>query len=90
MGGLRVRVREPEENRRLRRKILDCGWLSVNAAASARKRLENKEAGEISHFFAGDDTERGSRVKGLRCAPMNAPRTRALDPLPLRSGVASS
>ena len=40
----------------------------------------------ISPFFAGECTERGSRVKGLRCAPMNAHRTRALDsaPSPLR------
>jgi hypothetical protein len=36
MGGLRVRVREPIENKRLRRKILDSGLLSSNRAASAR------------------------------------------------------
>jgi len=51
MGSFRVYVREPAENKRLRRKILDCGWWSVNAAASARKRVENKAAGEISPFF---------------------------------------
>jgi hypothetical protein len=82
MGGLQVRGGEPEENKRLRREILDLGWLSVNAAASGRKRVEKKAGGEISHFFAGECTERGSRVKGLRCAPMNAPRTRALDSSP--------
>jgi hypothetical protein len=36
MGGLRVRVREPIENKRLRRKILDSGLLSSNRAVSAR------------------------------------------------------
>jgi hypothetical protein len=36
----------------------------------------------ISHFFAGECTERGSRVKALRGAAMNAPRTRALDSPP--------
>jgi len=66
MGSFRVRVREPIENKRLRRRILDCGLLSSNHAANTRKRLENKEAQEISHFFAGECTERGSRVKGLR------------------------
>jgi hypothetical protein len=36
MGGLRVSVREPVENKRLRRKIFDFGWLSSNRAAIAR------------------------------------------------------
>ncbi|MFZ0276657.1 MAG: hypothetical protein WA651_12925 [Candidatus Sulfotelmatobacter sp.] len=52
MGGLRVSLREPVENKRRRRKILDSGLLcGGNGAARARKRLENKEAGEISPFF---------------------------------------
>ena len=39
----------------------------------------------ISHFFAGECTERGSRVKALRFAPMNAHRRRGRDwaPSPL-------
>ena len=82
MGGFQVSVREPEENKRLRKKILDSGLLPSNRAANARKRVEKKATGEISHFFAGECTERGNRVKGLRFAPMNAPRTRALDPTP--------
>ncbi len=36
MGGFRVSVREPVENKRLRRKILDSGLLYSNRAASAR------------------------------------------------------
>jgi hypothetical protein len=68
MGGFRVSVREPEEDNRLRKKILDSGLLPSNRAASARKRVENKAAGENSHFFAGERTERGSRVKPLRFA----------------------
>jgi hypothetical protein len=36
MGGFRVYVREPAENKRLRRKILDSGLLYSNRAASAR------------------------------------------------------
>jgi hypothetical protein len=50
MGGFRVRVREPEENKRLRREILDCGWLSSNRAVRAGKRVEKKEPEKISHF----------------------------------------
>jgi hypothetical protein len=86
MGGFRVRGGEPEENKQLTRKILDCEWLSVNAAASGRKRVEKKAGREISHFFAEECTERGSRVKGLRCASMNAAKNAApLTHLPLRS-----
>ena len=33
-------------------------------------------------FFRCECTERGRPVKGLRCAPMNAPKTRALDSPP--------
>jgi hypothetical protein len=51
MGGLQVREGEPEENKRLRREILDCGWLSVNATASARERVEKKAAGENLPIF---------------------------------------
>jgi hypothetical protein len=36
MGGFRVSVREPEENKWLRRKILDSGLLCGNRASSAR------------------------------------------------------
>jgi hypothetical protein len=36
MGGLRVYVGEPIENKRLRRKILDSGLLYSNRAATAR------------------------------------------------------
>jgi YD repeat-containing protein len=36
MGGFRVYVCKPVENKRLRRKNLDSGWLSGNRAASAR------------------------------------------------------
>jgi len=36
MGGFRVYVRKPVENKRLRRKILDSGLLYSNRAASAR------------------------------------------------------
>jgi len=36
MGGFRVSVREPVENKRLRRKILNSGLLCSNRAASAR------------------------------------------------------
>jgi hypothetical protein len=36
MGGFRVYVGKPVENKRLRRKILDSEWLSGNRAASAR------------------------------------------------------
>ena len=39
----------------------------------------------ISPFFAGECTERGSRVKGLRFAPMNAQKRAPLTRLPLRS-----
>jgi hypothetical protein len=60
MGGLRVRVREPEENKRLSRKILDAGLLCGNGAASARKRVEKKAAGEISHFSAGSVRSAGA------------------------------
>jgi hypothetical protein len=59
-------VREPAENKRLKRKILDSGLLPSNRAANARKRVEKKRAGEICHFFAEECSERGSRVKGLR------------------------
>ena len=69
MGGFQVSVGEPEENKQLRKKILDAGLLPSNRAASARKRVENKAAGRNSHFFAGECTERGSRVKSLRFAP---------------------
>ena len=43
--------------------------------------------GGDSYFFRWEGTERGRPVKGLRFAPMNAPRTRALDssPSPLLS-----
>ena len=41
---------------------------------AARKNQRRGEA-VISHFFAGECTERGSRVKGLRFAPMNAQKT---------------
>src|ERR1700722_13035594 len=61
MGGFRVYVGKPVENKRLRRKILDSGGLSGNRAASARKNLENKEAAEPSHFFAEECTKRGGR-----------------------------
>jgi hypothetical protein len=36
MGSFRVSVREPVENKRLRRKILDSGLLYSNRVASAR------------------------------------------------------
>ena len=36
MAGFRVGVREPVENKRLRRKILESGLLYSNRAASAR------------------------------------------------------
>jgi hypothetical protein len=36
MGGLRVSVGEPIENKRLRSKILDSGLLYSNRAATAR------------------------------------------------------
>jgi len=36
MGSFRVYVREPAENTRLKRKILDSGLLYSNRAASAR------------------------------------------------------
>ena len=42
----------------------------------------------ISHFFAGECTERGRPVKALRCAPTAARRTKkraGLTRLPLRS-----
>ena len=48
---------------------------------AARKTQRRGEA-VISHFFAGECTERGSRVKALHCVPMNAHQTRALDSPP--------
>jgi hypothetical protein len=36
MGGFRVSVREPVENKRLRREILDSGLLYGNGAVRAR------------------------------------------------------
>ncbi len=69
MGGFQVSGREPAENKQLRKKILNSGLLPSNRAAKARKRVEKKATGEISHFFAGECTERGSRIKPLRFAP---------------------
>ena len=84
MGSFLVRVREPIENRRLSRNILDSGVLCGNRAAGARKRLENKEPGEISHFSAG--SVRSAGAASSLCAslrpPHGAQRTRGLDPAP--------
>jgi|SRR5271165_1377074 len=60
---------------------------------SAGELVEKKEQREISHFSAGECTERGRQVKALRCAPTaDAARTQhaALTNLRLRSCVASS
>src|SRR5271166_6583892 len=85
MGSFWVRVREPVENKRLRKEILDSGVLCGNRAASARKRLENKEAGGISHFFAGGvygarEPHQASALRFDRRAARR--RTRGLDPTP--------
>ena len=59
---------------------------------AARKKQRRGEA-VISHFFAGECTERGRPVKALRFAPTaDAARTKraALTRLPLRSCLASS
>jgi hypothetical protein len=92
MGSFLVRVREPIENRRLSRNILDSGVLCGNRAAGARKRLENKEPGEISHFSAG--SVRSAGAASSLCAslrpPHGAQRTRGLDPAPSPLLFASS
>jgi len=82
MGGFQVRVREPEENKRLRKKIFDCGLLSSNRAANARKRVEKKAAGESPIFSLESVRSAGAASRVSAFAPMNAPRTRALDPSP--------
>ena len=61
--------------------------LAAKLQQAARKKPQpEKPSGDgnavISHFFAGECTERGSRVKGLRFAPMNAQKTRGLDSPP--------
>jgi hypothetical protein len=85
MGGFRVRVREPVENKRLRRNMLDSGVRCGNRAASARKRLENKEAGEISHFslervYGAREPHQASALRFDRRAARR--RTRGLDAPP--------
>ena len=45
----------------------------ASGETAARKTQRREEV--ISHFFRWECTERGSRVKGLRCAPMNAQKT---------------
>ena len=51
---------------------------------SAARKTQRREAA-ISLFSAGECTERGSRVKGLRFAPMNAKNRAPLTRPPLRS-----
>ena len=63
---------------RTRRQVAAAGGQEETAARKTQRRRE----AVISHFFAGECTERGSHVKGLRYAPMNAQRTRGLDSPP--------
>ena len=63
---------------RTRRQVAAAGGPEETAARKTQRRRE----AVISHFFAGECTERGSRVKALRFAPMNAPKTRGLDSPP--------
>jgi hypothetical protein len=75
------------------RKKSRCQVAVEQPEVSAGELVEKKEQREISHFSAGDCTERGSRVKALRFAPTAdaARQQRAvLTRLPLRSCVASS
>ena len=62
----------------------------ANVSRSEAPKRTLAAAGSDSHFFTGECTERGSRVKGLRFAPMNAPKTRAVAPPPSPLLFASS
>ena len=72
LAALWVYLLKPNELRNAERSTA----LAAVAPALWVYSLKTKAAGEISHFFRWECTERGSRVKPLRSAP-TAPKARA-------------